>query len=86
MPTKSDSIRAILAKQPDATPKTILAALKKRGIKASAALIAAIKYKAPKRTVSLAQIQAAKAFSAKMRGLDAARAALAAYGRLTDAK
>lgn len=86
MPTKSEAIRAILAKTPDASPKAILAALKKRGIKASAALVNAIKYRNPKRTVSLAQIQAAKAFSAKMRGLDNARVALAAYARLSDSK
>jgi hypothetical protein len=86
MPTKSEAIRAILAKQPDASPKAILAALKKRGIKASVALVNAIKYRNPKRTVSLAQIQAAKAFSTRMRGLDNAKAALAAYARLADAK
>lgn len=70
----------------DATPTDILAALKRKGIKASLALVNSIKYKNPTRTVSLAQIQAAKAFSAKMRGLDNARAALNAYGRLSDSK
>ena len=83
---KSDSIRAMLKKDPDAPPKAILAALKRKGIKASLALIHAIKYRSPRRTVSLAQIQQAKQFSQRMRGLDNARAALAAYGRLADSK
>jgi hypothetical protein len=86
MPTKSEVIRSILAKQPGATPKAILAALKRKGIKASAALVNKLKYSKPQRRVSLAAIQQAKQFSAKMRGLDNARAALAAYGRLADAK
>lgn len=50
MPTQSEAIRSVLAKQPDATPTTILATLK------------------------------------RMRGLDNAKAALAAYARLADAK
>jgi hypothetical protein len=83
---KSDSIRAILAKRPDAPPKAILATLKKRGIKVSLPLIHAVKYANPKRRVTLAQIQAAKAYSAKVRGLDNARAALNAYGRLADSR
>jgi hypothetical protein len=87
MATKTDSIKAILAKQPTAGPKAILAALKRKGIKnISMALIHAVKYAKPQRRVTLAQIQAAKAYSAKVRGLDNAKAALAAYSRLADSK
>jgi hypothetical protein len=60
--------------------------LKRKGIKASAALVNKLKYTTPQRKVTLAQIQAAKAFSKRMRGLDNARAALTAYSRLADAK
>ena len=83
---KSEAIRQIMAKQPKAKPREILMALAKRKIKASLALVNAVKYAKPQRTVSLAQIQLAKAYSAKVRGLDQAKAALAAYGRLSDSK
>ena len=83
---KSEAIRVILNKQPKAKPHEILATLKRKGIEASMALVNAVKYAKPQRTVSLAQIQAAKTFSKNMRGLDAAKAALAAYGRLSDSK
>lgn len=84
--TKSDEIRKEMARHPAAGPKAILMALKKRGIKASLALVNAVKYKNPQRRVTMASIMAAKAYSAKVRGLDNAKAALAAYSRLADSR
>src|ERR1700726_4463948 len=44
VPTKSDAIRDVLKERPKATVKEIQAALKKRGVKASDALVNKIKY------------------------------------------
>jgi len=42
--SKSDAVRAYLASNPDASPATVAAALKKKGIKISISLASAVKY------------------------------------------
>jgi hypothetical protein len=42
--SKSDAVRAYLAANPDASPVTVAAALKKKGIKISVSLASAVKY------------------------------------------
>lgn len=62
--TKSDSIRAVLAK-----PRQIHAALAKRKIRVSVALVNAVKYGKGKKRDPLADLRAARSFVRKLDGI-----------------
>lgn len=85
---KSNAIRAVIAENPNATPKEIAAKLKARRVKVSTSLISRVKYAKGRRKVTtngqvtMDGLLAAKALVAKLGSVEAARQSLDALAKL----
>jgi hypothetical protein len=88
---KSNAIREVLSEQPTATVKEIQAALARKRVKASIALISKLKSgnrrgrkAAANGDVTMEQLLAAKSFVAKVGSVDAARSAIDGLSKLVE--